>query len=120
MIPFAKGAHAGRADSFVPMDFPDPADPELIYVDTPAGDLFLEPEAKVGRDKSVFELRGRRRCPRAQVRRGHRVTDQGSRRPVTPQGRPPYPRCRRIRRAYRRRCGTGPSGQPLSSRSSQP
>ncbi|WP_411137663.1 helix-turn-helix domain-containing protein [Streptomyces sp. C10] len=55
VIPFDKGAHAGMPGSFVHMDFSDPADPELVYVDTPAGDLFLESEAEMRRYKSMFE-----------------------------------------------------------------
>jgi transcriptional regulator with XRE-family HTH domain len=55
VIPFEKGAHAGMPGSFVHMDFPDPADPELVYLDTPAGDLFLESEADIRRYKSMFE-----------------------------------------------------------------
>ncbi|MGC5344079.1 helix-turn-helix domain-containing protein [Streptomyces sp. DT171] len=55
VIPFEKGAHAGMTGSFVHMDFPDPADPELVYVDTPAGDLFLEADAEIRRYKSMFE-----------------------------------------------------------------
>ncbi|MFF8601512.1 Scr1 family TA system antitoxin-like transcriptional regulator [Streptomyces sp. NPDC015232] len=41
--------------SFVHMDFPDADDPELVYLDTPAGDLFLEPEPELRRCKSMFE-----------------------------------------------------------------
>ncbi|MCX4846862.1 helix-turn-helix transcriptional regulator [Streptomyces sp. NBC_00893] len=55
VIPFETGAHAGMTGNFVHMDFPDPADPELVYVDTPAGDLFLESEAEMRRYKSMFE-----------------------------------------------------------------
>ncbi|MGW1652593.1 helix-turn-helix domain-containing protein [Streptomyces atratus] len=55
VIPFEKGAHAGMTGNFVHMDFPDPADPELVYVDTPAGDLFLESETEMRRYKSMFE-----------------------------------------------------------------
>lgn len=55
VIPFDKGAHAAMTGSFVHMDFPDPADPELVYVDTPAGDLFLESEPEIRRYKSMFE-----------------------------------------------------------------
>ncbi|MFJ8662278.1 helix-turn-helix domain-containing protein [Streptomyces sp. NPDC093795] len=55
VIPFEKGAHAGMTGSFVHMDFPDTDDPELVYLDTPAGDLFLESEAEIRRYKSMFE-----------------------------------------------------------------
>ncbi|MEU3479074.1 helix-turn-helix domain-containing protein [Streptomyces sp. NPDC033754] len=55
VIPFEQGAHAGMTGSFVHMDFPDADDPELVYLDTPAGDLFLESEADIRRYKSMFE-----------------------------------------------------------------
>ncbi|MFI9746983.1 helix-turn-helix domain-containing protein [Streptomyces sp. NPDC052494] len=55
VIPFEQGAHAGMTGSFVHMDFPDADDPELVYLDTPAGDLFLESEAEIRRYKSMFE-----------------------------------------------------------------
>ncbi|MEU6021117.1 helix-turn-helix transcriptional regulator [Micromonospora sp. NPDC047134] len=55
VIPFTTGAHAGMPGSFVVMDFPDPADPALVYVDSMAGDLFLEREADVRRYTSTFE-----------------------------------------------------------------
>lgn len=55
LIPFGTGAHAGMTGSFVHMDFPDAQDPELVYVDTPAGDLFLESETEIRRYKSMFE-----------------------------------------------------------------
>ncbi|MFI1866548.1 helix-turn-helix domain-containing protein [Streptomyces jumonjinensis] len=55
VIPFDKGAHAGMPSSFVHLDFPDPADPELVCVDTSAGDLFLESEAEIRRYMLMFE-----------------------------------------------------------------
>ncbi|WP_282696225.1 helix-turn-helix transcriptional regulator [Streptomyces sp. CC208A] len=55
VIPFDKGAHAGMTGSFVHMDFPDADDPELVYLDTPAGDLFLESEPELRRYKLMFE-----------------------------------------------------------------
>ncbi|WP_371660865.1 helix-turn-helix domain-containing protein [Streptomyces sp. NBC_00280] len=55
VIPFDKGAHVGMSGSFVHMDFPDPADPEVVYVDTRAGDVFLESEAELRHYKSMFE-----------------------------------------------------------------
>jgi len=55
MIPFDKGAHPGMAGSFVHMGFEDPLDPELVYVDTLAGDIFLETDADVRRYKLMFE-----------------------------------------------------------------
>ncbi|MFR9777721.1 helix-turn-helix domain-containing protein [Micromonospora sp. MS34] len=55
VIPFTSGAHAGMPGSFVVMDFPDPADPALVYIDSMAGDLFLEREADVRRFAMTFE-----------------------------------------------------------------
>jgi transcriptional regulator with XRE-family HTH domain len=55
VLPFAVGAHSGMAGSFAIMDFPDPADPELVYIDSMAGDLFLEREADVRRYSRIFE-----------------------------------------------------------------
>ncbi|MFF2652457.1 helix-turn-helix domain-containing protein [Streptomyces sp. NPDC058045] len=55
VIPFDKGAHAGMSGSFVHMDFPDAADPELVYVDSQAGDVFLETEDELRHYKSRFE-----------------------------------------------------------------
>jgi hypothetical protein len=55
VIPFATGAHAGMPGSFVVMDFPDTADPALVYIDSMAGDLFLEREPDVRRYTFTFE-----------------------------------------------------------------
>jgi hypothetical protein len=43
------------AGSFVLMEFSDPADPELVYIDSMAGDLFLDAEADIRRYSLVFE-----------------------------------------------------------------
>ena len=55
VIPFSSGAHAGMPGSFVVMDFPDAADPALVYIDSMAGDLFLEREPDVRRFTITFE-----------------------------------------------------------------
>jgi transcriptional regulator with XRE-family HTH domain len=52
-IPFGAGAHAGMPGSFVVMDFP--TDPNVVYLDSMAGDLFLEEEAEVRRYTGLFE-----------------------------------------------------------------
>ena len=54
VITFDMGAHPGMPGSFVYMEF-DPADPELVYVDTLAGDLFLEAEADLSIYASMFD-----------------------------------------------------------------
>ena len=55
VIPFDRGAHPGMPGSFVVMDFPDAADPALVYIDSMAGDLFLEREPDVRRYTVIFE-----------------------------------------------------------------
>lgn len=54
VITFDMGAHPGMPGSFVYMEF-DQGDPELVYVDTLAGDLFLEAEADLGIYASMFD-----------------------------------------------------------------
>jgi transcriptional regulator with XRE-family HTH domain len=55
VIPFEIGAHAGMPGSFLVMDFPDAADPDLVYVEGMHGDLFLEREPEVRRYAAAFE-----------------------------------------------------------------
>ncbi len=55
VIPFAAGAHPGMPGSFILLEFGDAAIPDVIYVDTMAGELFLEEEADVRRYRLVFE-----------------------------------------------------------------
>jgi transcriptional regulator with XRE-family HTH domain len=55
LIPFSDGAHAGMLGSFVFMQFAEASIPDVIYVDSMAGDLFLEAEADVRRYRLVFE-----------------------------------------------------------------
>lgn len=55
VIPFSIGAHAGMPGSFVLMDFADPMDTDLIYIDSMAGDLFLESEADISRYSIIFD-----------------------------------------------------------------
>jgi hypothetical protein len=49
------GAHPGMPGSFIYLEFSDPTDPELVYVDTLAGDLFLEAEADLRIYASMFD-----------------------------------------------------------------
>jgi hypothetical protein len=53
-ITFDMGAHPGMPGSFVYMEF-DQGDPELVYVDTLTGDLFLETEADLSIYASMFD-----------------------------------------------------------------
>jgi transcriptional regulator with XRE-family HTH domain len=55
VITFDAGAHPGMPGSFVYMEFGEAADPELVYIDTLAGDLFLEAEADLRRYSQMFD-----------------------------------------------------------------
>lgn len=55
IIPFMAGAHAGMPGSFVLMSFPEVEEPEIIYIDSMAGDLFLEAEVDVRRYGAIFD-----------------------------------------------------------------
>jgi transcriptional regulator with XRE-family HTH domain len=55
VIPFDAGAHAGMPGSFIALEFADEAIPDVIYIDSMAGDLFLESESDVRRYKLIFE-----------------------------------------------------------------
>lgn len=55
VIPFDVGAHPGMPGSFVYMEFAETTDPELVYVDTLAGDLFLEAEADLRLYSQMFD-----------------------------------------------------------------
>jgi transcriptional regulator with XRE-family HTH domain len=54
VITFDAGAHPGMPGAFVYMEFGEAADPELVYVDTLAGELFLEAEADLRRYSQMF------------------------------------------------------------------
>src|SRR5439155_18735629 len=55
VIPFDAGAHAGMPGSFIVLQFAEEAIPDVIYVESMAGELFLEEDRDVRRYKLVFE-----------------------------------------------------------------
>lgn len=55
ILPFEAGAHPGIPGSFMMLDFADPMDAELIYVDSMAGELILESEAEIRRYGLMFD-----------------------------------------------------------------
>jgi transcriptional regulator with XRE-family HTH domain len=70
ILPFELGAHSSMEGSFLILDFPMPEDPAIAYVDSPAGDLFIERPADVERFRVTFEhLQAAALSPAASVRR---------------------------------------------------
>ena len=55
VVPFSAGAHAGTTGPFVILDFPEPTDPTVVYVETLAGDIYLEEPADVSRYTLAFD-----------------------------------------------------------------
>jgi transcriptional regulator with XRE-family HTH domain len=49
VLPLDVGAHAGMLGSFSLLSFPDPRDEDVAYVDTPAGEIYLETPEEVER-----------------------------------------------------------------------
>ncbi|WP_280243954.1 helix-turn-helix domain-containing protein [Nocardia abscessus] len=65
ILPFDAGAHPGMAGSFTLLDFPDPADPELVYVEGLAGDELIEGHTEIRRFGVIFDqLRAMALSPR--------------------------------------------------------
>jgi transcriptional regulator with XRE-family HTH domain len=55
VIPYDVGAHPGMPGSFIYMEFAESVDPDLVYVDTLAGDLFLESDDDLRLYGSMFD-----------------------------------------------------------------
>lgn len=55
VIPYSAGPHQGMAGQFIVLDFADPMDADLVYIDGIAGDVFLESEADVRHYRSIFD-----------------------------------------------------------------
>jgi len=54
VMPLGGGAHPGMAGSFMMMSFPEPADPDVVYVNYSTGSLFLEKPEEVARSALIF------------------------------------------------------------------
>jgi hypothetical protein len=55
VVPYRAGAHAGTTGPFVILDFPEPTDPAVVYVETLAGDIYLEERSDVNRSTLAFD-----------------------------------------------------------------
>jgi transcriptional regulator with XRE-family HTH domain len=54
-VPYDVGGHPGMAGAFVILQFDDPGASDVVYIETQAGDLFLESETDVARFTTVIE-----------------------------------------------------------------
>jgi transcriptional regulator with XRE-family HTH domain len=55
VVPYRAGAHAGTAGPFVILEFQEPTDPAMVYVETLAGDIYIEEAPDVNRYTLAFE-----------------------------------------------------------------
>ena len=55
VVPYRAGAHAGTTGPFVILDFEEPTDPAMVYVETLAGDIYLEERSDVNRYTLAFD-----------------------------------------------------------------
>jgi transcriptional regulator with XRE-family HTH domain len=55
VVPFTAGAHPGMEGPFLILGFPEPADPDVVYVDSTSGGFFLELAPDVRRYSLMFD-----------------------------------------------------------------
>jgi transcriptional regulator with XRE-family HTH domain len=55
VIPFSAGAHPAMDGAFELLGFPEPADPNVVYVEYHAGALYMEKQPEVTRYKLMFD-----------------------------------------------------------------
>jgi transcriptional regulator with XRE-family HTH domain len=56
VLPLAVGAHAAMAGAFRILDFDDPEDPDIVYLESHVGALYLEEPEEVSEYRRIFEL----------------------------------------------------------------
>ncbi|NEA29491.1 helix-turn-helix domain-containing protein [Actinomadura bangladeshensis] len=56
VLPFSKGAHVGLDGPFSLLGFPEPTDPDVVYVESQAGNAYLEQPHQVSRMNAKFNL----------------------------------------------------------------
>jgi hypothetical protein len=56
VLPFAVGAHAAMAGAFRILDFDDPEDPDVVYLESHVGAHYLEEPDEVKEYRRIFDL----------------------------------------------------------------
>jgi transcriptional regulator with XRE-family HTH domain len=56
VLPFSVGAHAAMAGAFRIMDFDDAEDPDVVYLETHVGAMYLEEPDEVDEYRRIFQL----------------------------------------------------------------
>jgi transcriptional regulator with XRE-family HTH domain len=56
VLPWSAGAHAGMAGAFRILDFTDPDDPDMVYLESHVGALYLEEAHELTEYRRIFKL----------------------------------------------------------------
>ena len=79
VIPFSAGLHPGMKGPFEIIDFADPSDSDIVYLETPRGDIFSEDPEEALRYREAFDgLRKASLGPRDSLARIARIVDEMS------------------------------------------
>ncbi|GAA2642309.1 helix-turn-helix transcriptional regulator [Dactylosporangium fulvum] len=68
VLPFAAGAHAAMAGAFRILDFDDPDDPDMVYIESHVGAMYLEEAHEIAEYRRIFELVRKASVPLAEFR----------------------------------------------------
>lgn len=68
VLPFAVGAHAAMAGAFRILDFADPDDPDVVYLESHGGALYLEEPSEVDEYRRIFTLISQNAVPIGEFR----------------------------------------------------
>jgi hypothetical protein len=63
VLPFSAGEHGGMAGSFTILRFPEAVDPELVHLEPPSGELYLERQDLVATYERLFRRLQARALP---------------------------------------------------------
>jgi transcriptional regulator with XRE-family HTH domain len=63
VLPWSAGAHAAMAGAFRILDFDDPEDPDVVYLESHVGALYLEELDEVSEYRRIFRLIGKDAIP---------------------------------------------------------
>lgn len=79
VIPYSVGLHAGMKGPFEIVEFVDPADRDIVYLESPRGDIITDDPEETLRHREAFEELGRSSLqPRDSVARLTAIADEMS------------------------------------------
>jgi hypothetical protein len=55
VLPFPAGEHPGLSGAFTLLGFPEPADPDVVYIEHATGDLYLERAEEIRQYALLFD-----------------------------------------------------------------